>query len=111
MSRPELEEETGITLDKEFDSQFNIDYKKNGVSKLMDIFVYYRSKKDIQQYIADGKEWKIDSRFYDTNEIESARLLLPDAIFRSEYLADDIDSMAENAAEKEREFHNERVSE
>jgi hypothetical protein len=33
----------------------------------------------------------------DPKEIESARLLLPDAIFRSEYLADDIDAMAENA--------------
>lgn len=35
--------------------------------------------------------------YIDPKEIESARMLLPDAIFRSEYLADDIDAMAENA--------------
>lgn len=35
--------------------------------------------------------------YIDPKEIESARLLLPDAIFRSEYLADDVDAMAENA--------------
>lgn len=35
--------------------------------------------------------------YIDANEINSARLLLPDAIFQSEYMAEDVDVLAENA--------------
>jgi len=59
--------------------------------------------KEIAKHETIHSDWKTfiypthANPYIDPNEIESARLLLPDAIFKSEYLADDIDSMAENA--------------
>lgn len=73
----ELKEETGIILDKEFDSTFVVDYKKGGVSKIMDIYVYYKTKEDIQSYIGTT-DWKISNTFYDVTEIDSAKFLTED---------------------------------
>jgi len=66
----ELQEETGIHLDNEYDEMVEINYKKGGVSKLMDIYVYYRAKDDLSEYL---KGWTIKPEFYDPNEIISAK--------------------------------------
>ena len=66
----ELEEETGINLDHKYHEMVEIDYKKGGVTKLMDVYVYYRDKSELAEYL-DG--WTIKSQFYDPNEIISAR--------------------------------------
>ena len=73
----ELREETGIILDNKFDSTFVVDYRKGGVSKIMDVYVYYKTKEDIQSYIGTT-DWKISSRFYDATEIDSAKFLNQD---------------------------------
>jgi len=66
----ELEEETGIHLDKNYDEMVEVNYKKGGVSKLMDVYVYYRGKNDLLQYL---KGWTIKPEFYDPNEIITAK--------------------------------------
>jgi len=59
--------------------------------------------KEIAKHELTHPDWKTfiypthANPYIDKSEIESARMLLPDAIFRSEYLADDVDVVAENA--------------
>lgn len=59
--------------------------------------------KEVAKHEIIHNDWKTfiyptqSNPYINPEEINSARLLLPDAIFRSEYLADDIDAMAENA--------------
>jgi hypothetical protein len=47
-----------------------IDYKKNGISKLMDVYVYHRTKEEFSGFL---KGWIVKPQFYDTNEIISAK--------------------------------------
>lgn len=59
--------------------------------------------KEVAKHEKAFKDWKSfvyptsANPFIDAAEIESARLLLPPAIFDSEYLAEDVDTVAENA--------------
>ena len=66
----ELEEETGIVLDKECDELIQFEYAKGGIIKLMDVYVYCRDKSEIADYL-DG--WTIKPQFYDPNEIIGAK--------------------------------------
>lgn len=64
----ELEEESGISIkDKEFNEKFTIDYKKSGVVKFMEVYVYRLEKKDIEKYL--GEKWEIKKKWYDKDEI------------------------------------------
>lgn len=66
----ELKEETGIILDKECDEMIEFEYLKGGVIKLMDIYVYWRDKSEVAQYLTG---WTIKPEFYDTDEIIGAK--------------------------------------
>jgi 8-oxo-dGTP pyrophosphatase MutT (NUDIX family) len=66
----ELQEETGIILDKECDEMIEFKYVKGGVVKLMDVYVYWRDKSEIAQYLTG---WTIKPEFYDPNEIIGAK--------------------------------------
>jgi len=62
----ELEEETGIILDKNFNEKIEFDYIKGGVHKVMDVFVYLRDKSEFKKYL---NRWKIKSEYLDIDEI------------------------------------------
>lgn len=66
----ELKEETGIVLDKDFDEMIEFEYFKGGVMKLMDVYVYWRDKSEIAQYLSG---WSIKPQFYDVSEIIGAK--------------------------------------
>jgi 8-oxo-dGTP pyrophosphatase MutT (NUDIX family) len=66
----ELEEETGIHLDKKYDTMIEIDYKKGSITKLMDVYIYKRKKESIKKYL---KNWSVNPEFYDVNEIIDAK--------------------------------------
>jgi 8-oxo-dGTP pyrophosphatase MutT (NUDIX family) len=68
----ELSEESGILLDKNYDERFNIKYKKGGFKKNMDIFVYYKSNKDVSKYLSG---WNISSKYLDAKEIVCAKFI------------------------------------
>lgn len=64
----ELEEESGIKLKgKDHKEMFTIDYKKSGVFKFMDVYVYHLDKSDIKKYLGDN--WEIKKKWYDKKEI------------------------------------------
>lgn len=62
----ELEEETGIKLNKNYDDVLEITYKKSGALKYMDVYLYFLNKNDISKYI---KNWEIKKKFFDKKEI------------------------------------------
>jgi 8-oxo-dGTP pyrophosphatase MutT (NUDIX family) len=66
----ELEEETGIILDKECDELIEFEYIKGGVVKIMDVYVYCRDKSEVSTYLTG---WTVKSEFYDSNEIIGAK--------------------------------------
>lgn len=66
----ELEEETGIHLNKEYDDMITFDYVKGGVDKIMDVYVYYRDKSEFSEYL---DRWTIKPQYYDTGEIIGAK--------------------------------------
>lgn len=69
----ELREETGIQLYEDtYDDIIYIDYQKAGVSKVLDVFVYYVDKDDVQKYIKPSS-WEIMSHHFDTGEIMIAK--------------------------------------
>jgi len=73
----ELREESGIILDDNYDELFQYSYKKSGFNILMDVYVYRRSKEDIEKYL-DG--WNISRDYLDEDEIlEAAFLTLEEA--------------------------------
>jgi predicted NUDIX family NTP pyrophosphohydrolase len=63
----ELEEETGIVLDNNYDDIISIEYKKGGVKKILDVYVYYLNKSDLDKYL--GKGWEIKKKWFDKEEI------------------------------------------
>lgn len=66
----ELQEETGIVLDRECDEMIEFEYVKGGIMKLMDVYVYCRDKSEIIQYL---NGWTVKPEFYDMNEIIGAK--------------------------------------
>jgi 8-oxo-dGTP pyrophosphatase MutT (NUDIX family) len=66
----ELQEETGIILDKECDEMIILEYVKSGITKLMDVYVYYRDKKEIEDYL---NGWSIKPENYNSDEIIGAK--------------------------------------
>lgn len=66
----ELEEETGVILDKECDELIEFEYTKGGVVKIMDVYVYCRDKSEVSTYLTG---WTVKSEFYDSNEIIGAK--------------------------------------
>jgi len=55
----ELKEEAGIKLDRNYDYTFVVDYKKNGVKKELEVFVYNKTKEDFNRYLkSDSLELK-----------------------------------------------------
>jgi 8-oxo-dGTP pyrophosphatase MutT (NUDIX family) len=69
----ELKEETGITIDRNFNDIFEIDYKMGDNKKSMDIYVYYKNKTDILEYI--DEDWSIKKKFLDPKEIIKAKFI------------------------------------
>ena len=65
----ELREESGIRLDYNYNEVFQFNYKKSGATKLMDVFVYRRSRRQIEKYL-DG--WDISKDYLDSDEIIEA---------------------------------------
>lgn len=47
----ELKEEAGIRLDRNYDYKFGVDYRKNGVLKDLEIFVYHKTREDFSKYL------------------------------------------------------------
>lgn len=68
----ELREEAGIKLDDNYDDTFQFKYRKGGYSKLMDVYVYRRSKEEFEKYL---KGWNISKKYIDTKEIHEASFL------------------------------------
>lgn len=66
----ELKEETGIILDKDCDEMIELEYLKGGIVKFMDVYVYWRDKLEIAEYLTG---WTVNPKFYDTNEIIGAK--------------------------------------
>jgi 8-oxo-dGTP pyrophosphatase MutT (NUDIX family) len=66
----ELKEETGIILDKDCDEMIEFEYLKGGIVKLMNVYVYWRDKSEISEYL---NRWTVNPKFYDTNEIIGAK--------------------------------------
>ena len=66
----ELEEETGVILDKDFDEKMEYHYVKGGVDKLMDVYIYYRDKSEFSEYL---NRWTIKPKYYDVDEIIGAK--------------------------------------
>ena len=70
----ELREESGVILDYNYDEVFQYTYKKSGFNKLMDVYVYRKSKQDVEKYL-DG--WNISRDYLDEEEIIEASFLTP----------------------------------
>lgn len=47
----ELNEETGILMDRNYDNKFTINYKKSGISKELEVFVYKKTREDLSSYL------------------------------------------------------------
>ena len=47
----ELKEETGILMDRNYDNKFTINYKKSGISKELEVFVYKKTREDLSSYL------------------------------------------------------------
>jgi 8-oxo-dGTP pyrophosphatase MutT (NUDIX family) len=75
----ELEEETGIILDKEYSEAKNIKYNKAGAKKDMNIYVYYKDKEDIQEYL---NGWSVKPEYLDSSEIIGAKFYGKNALRR-----------------------------
>lgn len=69
----ELKEETGITIDRNFNHILEIDYKMGDVKKTMDIYVYHRDKVDILEYI--DEDWSIKRKLLNPKEIIKAKFM------------------------------------
>lgn len=69
----ELEEETGIHLDKNYDEMLDVEYLKGGSIKLMDIYVYHRSLDDVKSYLSVDDKWMVDPSHYDSGEVIKAK--------------------------------------
>lgn len=68
----ELKEEAGIKLDYNYDEVFQYNYKKSGFTKLMDVYVYRRSKEEFEDYLDD---WDIIEDYLEEDEISEASFL------------------------------------
>lgn len=66
----ELEEETGIILDTDFDELIEFDYIKGGAHKVMDVYVYLRDKSEFEEYL---NGWKINQEYLNMDEIIDSR--------------------------------------
>jgi 8-oxo-dGTP pyrophosphatase MutT (NUDIX family) len=68
----ELKEEAGIKLDYNYDAVFQYNYRKSGFTKLMDVYVYRRSREEFENYL-DG--WDIIEDHLEEDEISEASFL------------------------------------
>lgn len=68
----ELKEESGIKLDYNYDEVFQYNYKKSGFTKLMDVYVYRRSREEFEEYL---ENWDIITDYIDSEEISEASFL------------------------------------
>lgn len=74
----ELKEETGIRLFTKPEAQYKYKYRKNGVNKVMRIYLYRLEKADVQKYLKDG--WEIKTSIYDRKEIWKAKFFKLDNV-------------------------------
>jgi 8-oxo-dGTP pyrophosphatase MutT (NUDIX family) len=51
----ELREETGVMLDRDFDYNFKVNYKKSGIKKELEIFVYNKEREDLSEFLKGNK--------------------------------------------------------
>lgn len=51
----ELEEETGVVMDRDYDYKFKVGYKKSGIKKKLEIFVYNKTREDLVDYMKTNK--------------------------------------------------------
>ena len=51
----ELEEETGVVMDRDYDYKFKVGYKKSGIKKKLEIFVYNKTREDLVDYMKANK--------------------------------------------------------
>lgn len=47
----ELKEEAGIKLDRHYDYKFTVNYRKSGITKELEVFVYHKTKEDFTKYL------------------------------------------------------------
>lgn len=47
----ELKEEAGIKLDRNYDYKFTINYRKSGITKELEVFVYHKTREDFTKYL------------------------------------------------------------
>ena len=70
----ELQEETGITLHDKYNDIVYVNYRKAGVDKILDVFVYHLKKEDVQKYL---EGWNIMPHNFDQKEIVLAKFFKP----------------------------------
>lgn len=51
----ELEEETGVVMDRDYDYKFKVNYMKSGIKKKLEIFVYNKTREDLVDYMKANK--------------------------------------------------------
>lgn len=47
----ELKEEAGIKLDRNYDYKFTVNYRKSGITKELEVFVYHKTREDFTKYL------------------------------------------------------------
>jgi len=47
----ELKEEAGIKLGRNYDYKFTVNYRKSGITKELEVFVYHRTREDFAKYL------------------------------------------------------------
>ncbi len=90
----ELKEETGILMDRNYDSKFTINYKKSGITKELEVFVYNKTREDLSIYLkANSLKLKNDNitKVREGNEIYKVGFFpLEKAMKRMEIIQRDI---------------------
>ena len=69
----ELREETGIKLGRDYDDFVDLEYKKSGFNKKLDVYIYYLKKEDVEKFLDKG--WKIKKDIYDKREILKSQFI------------------------------------
>jgi len=47
----ELKEEAGIKLERNYDYKFTVTYRKSGITKELEVFVYHKTREDFTKYL------------------------------------------------------------
>jgi predicted NUDIX family NTP pyrophosphohydrolase len=69
----ELKEESGLVLKTKYDDFIEIEYKKSGFKKKLQVYIYRLDKSKIKKYLGDG--WQIKRKIYDKKEIAKSKFI------------------------------------